>query len=193
MSNTDLIALAGVVAALLGALTTWLAMRKQYQAKRLFFNLEIEALLRRQDPKLSQDLEILYRGQPLPSPTLISLDIGNSGYAAVENAIVIVQIPGSQHVIPAYFFEVPAGYEDLWKVHALEKDRCEVRMQHLNPKQVARVRLMIGNAPTGDVQVTCPMPNVQLTEVGTERLNKLSEALLDIAAPQMLSFFRMLR
>jgi hypothetical protein len=190
-SSSDYIAIASVLAALVGALTTWLVMRRQFANKKLSYTYTMEPIVRSDDPDLSRDLKVMYRGEELPQPTLLSLDITNTGLTAIENAEVIVNLPGATYLIPGHFVDVPAGYLMLWDIERTDAEECTIKFKHINPKQVARIRLLMDEMPKGEPRVSCPMPNVECTKASLATLGVFAEAVITAVAPQILGGIRL--
>lgn len=186
METPEYLAIAGVFATVLGALVTWLVMKRQFACKRLTYSYEIEPLLRKSDPDLSRDLKVFYKEDELSQPALLSLTISNTGHAAIENAEVIVQLPGPTYLIPGDFLDIPPGYLMLWDIERTDAEECTIRFKHINPKQVARVRLLMDEIPTGEPRVSCPMPNVECVRGSPVSLSVLAELIVSVAAPQLL-------
>lgn len=67
------------IATIAGPIVTWLVMKRQFQPKRLSYTTEVEPILRRTDPELIFDLKIIFKGEELPQPTLLNIDITNTG------------------------------------------------------------------------------------------------------------------
>ena len=153
-----------------GVVVTWLIMKRQFQSKRLSYSVEVEPILRRTDPELIFDLKVMFKGEELLRPTLLNLDVANTGYAAVEDVRIIVRLPGTTYLVPGYFLDLPPGYAALWTITSTDAEECEIHLKHLNPKQIARVRLLMDETPTGVPQVVCPMANVRLVRVDDVRL-----------------------
>lgn len=177
---TEYIAIAAVVATLFGALVTWLVMKRQFQSKRLIYSVEVEPILRRSDPELIFDLKVMFKGEELPRPTLLNIDIANTGLAAVEDAKIVVRLPGTTYLVPGYFLELPPGYGELWRIESTDAEECAIHLKHINPKQVARVRLLMDETPTAVPQVSCPMPNVQFIRAEDTEMSKLSRLLAQV-------------
>jgi hypothetical protein len=55
--------MAGVLATGLGALATWLVMRRQFASKRLSYFYRIEPIIRSDDEDLARDLKVYYKGE----------------------------------------------------------------------------------------------------------------------------------
>jgi hypothetical protein len=183
--------MASVLASALGAFATWLVMRRQFASKKLSYSFTIEPILRSNEPDLARDLKVYYRGEELPDPTVLTVEIANVGLTAIENAEIIIQLPGATYLMPGYFVDVPAGYLMLWNIERTDAEECTIRLQHINPKQVARVRLLMDEMPNGEPRISCPMPNVECSKASLAKLGILAEFVVQHAAPQLLSFVRL--
>lgn len=190
MSNSDYIAIAGVFATVLGVLVTWLIMKRQFASKKLTYSYTVERLLNKSEPDLARDLKVLYQGEELPDPTLMSLMIVNTGLAAVEDAEVIIQLPGATYLIPGYFVNMPVGYSTLWTIERTDAEECTLRFKHINPKQVATVHLLMDEMPDGEPRISCPMPNVELTRAGMTKLGLVAEVVGHAVAPHSIGVIR---
>jgi hypothetical protein len=186
LGTPEYIALAGVIATVLGALVTWLVMKRQFASKRISYTYQVEPLLRTPDAHLSHDLKVTFKGEELPEPALLSLTISNTGHTAIENAEVVVQLPGATYLIPGYFLEVPPGYLHLWDIERTDAEECTIRFQHINPGQIARVRLLMDEVPKGPPEIACPMPNVQCVPGRPVTLGLVAEVVVKAVAPQLL-------
>jgi len=182
MGKSDYIALAGVVATILGIFVTWLVMKKQFASKKLSYALKIEPLLLRRDAALARDLKVFYQGEELPEPALLSVDIENVGLSAVEDANLTINLPGATYLIPGYFQDTPPGYDLLWTIERTDAEECQVRFEHINPKQVARVRLLMDEVPKGEPSVSCAMPNVELIRSSRVEPTTLAQSVIRAAA-----------
>ena len=193
MTTSDSIALAGVFATILGVLVTWLVMKRQIAAKRLSYSVQIEPLLLKSDADLASDLKVVYRGNELPEPALLSLEIANVGLAAIEDARVVIELPGATYLIPGYFQDIPPGYDDLWEIERTDAEKCEVRFKHINRKQVARIRFLMDEIPKGEPSVSCPMPNVELIKSSKIQISSIGEFLIEVISPTAMSLIRQAR
>ncbi len=191
MNPANYIAMASVLATALGAFATWLVMRRQFASKKLSYSFTIEPILRSNEPDLARDLKVYYRGEELPDPTVLTVEIANVGLTAIEHAEIIIQLPGATYLLPGYFVDVPVGYLMLWNIERTDAEECTIRLQHINPKQVARVRLLMDEMPNGEPRISCPMPNVECTKASLAKLGILAEFVVQHAAPQLLSFVRL--
>lgn len=176
---------------MLGALVTWLVMKRQFASKKLSYSYTMEAIVRSDDPDLARDLKVFYQGEELPQPTLLSLEITNTGYTAIEKAEVVVKLPGATYLMPGYFVDIPAGYLMLWNIERTDAEECTIKLEHINPKQVARVRLLMDEMPNGEPQIACPMPNVECTKTSLATLGVVAEIAIQLVAPQLISTLRL--
>ena len=193
MNKADYIALAGVLATMISALVTWLVMKRQFASKKLSYALTVNTLLLKRDAGLAQDLKVFYKGEELPEPALLSVDISNIGLAAVEDAKVIIQLPGVAYLIPGYFQDIPLGYDPLWTIERTDAEECEIHFKHINPKQTARIRLLMDEVPKGEPSVSCPMPNVELTKASRVELSTVAEIVIGAVSPKALNLIRQLK
>jgi hypothetical protein len=185
MGNSEYIAIAGVFAVLLSVLVTWLIMKHQFASKKLSYVYTIDPILRNIDPHLARDLKVSYQDEDLPEPTILNLQITNTGFTAVENAKVVVQLPGATYLIPGYFTDIPTGYEDLWSIERTDAEECTIMFKHINPKQIARIRLLMDEMPKGEPKIFCPMPNVEFTKINIASLSVAAKLLIKALAPQV--------
>jgi hypothetical protein len=142
--------------------------------------------MRLSDADLSRDLRVLYKGEELPEPALLSLTISNTGQTAIENAEIIVQLPGPTYLIPGDFLDIPPGYLMLWGIERTDAEECTIRFKHINPGQVARVRLLMDEVPKGEPRISCPMPNVECVRGNPVTLSLVGEIVVNVVAPQLL-------
>jgi hypothetical protein len=192
-SPAEYISIASIVATLAGVVVTWLVMKHQFQSKRLSYTADIEPILRRSDPELIFDLKVMFKGEELLRPTLLNLDIGNTGHTAVEDAKIVVRLPGTTYLVPGYFLNLPAGYSELWTIVPTDAEECVIHLKHINPKQIARVRLLMDETPNGAPQVVCPMPNVQFVRVEDIQLSGFARVLARVFIPQLTQAIRLFR
>lgn len=191
MSKAEYIAIAGVIATLLGIMVTWLIAKRQFSSKKLTYSYTIERLIKNDDFDLSHDLKVFYRDEELPEPTLMSLEITNTGQSAIENAEVVIQLPGATYLIPGYFVDIPAGYLMLWDIDRTDAEECTIKFKHINPKQTAKIRLLMDEMPNGDPLINCPMPNVECNKASVASMGIITKAIVSIVAPQIFGMARL--
>jgi len=190
LNNTEYIAISAVGATLLSILITWLIMKRQFASKKLSYSYSIEPIVKNSDPDLARDIKVLYQGEELPDPTLMSLEICNTGYTAIENAEVSVELPDSTYLIPGHFVDIPAGYSSLWDIERTDAEECTIFFKHINPGQKASILLLMDGSPTGLPRISCPMPNVEFNQANLVKLGIISELVVQIVAPQLISLRR---
>jgi hypothetical protein len=191
LEYVEYITLAGVVATLLGIFVTWLLAKKQFEAKKLTYSYDIEKLVKNDDPDLSRDLKVLYRDEELQEPTLMTLEIANTGRRAVENAEIVVQLPGTTYLIPGHFVDLPAGYLHLWNIERTDAEECTVKLKHINPRQTVKMRFLMDEMPQGEPQLSCPMPNVEFNRASAATMGVLAEIIVSVVAPQVSGIMRL--
>jgi hypothetical protein len=188
LKSSDLIpAIASIVAALIGAIATWAVMRRQFASKKLTYAFTVEPLVNVNDPDLVRDLTVHYKGELLPSPTFLYVEIANVGMTAIENARVVITLRDTTYLIPGYFLDPPAGYTFLWNIDRTDAEECTIRFDHINPKQVARVRLLMDEVPRSDPQFSCPMPNVILIEANKTKFGILARLFVEGLAAELVN------
>lgn len=165
-------------------------MKRQFASKKLTYSYSIESIVKSTDPDLARDLKVFYQGNELAAPTLLSVEITNTGLAAIENAEVVIQLPGTTYLIPGYFVDVPAGYLMLWDIEQTDAEECTIKFKHINPKQTAKVRLLMDEIPKGEPRIACPMPNVEISRANLATLGVVAQFVVSVAAPQILGVAR---
>jgi len=78
----------------------------------------------------------------------------------------------------------------LWDIDRTDAEECTIRFKHINPKQVANIRLLMDERPDGEPRISCPMPNVECTKAGPAKLGVLAELLLEAFNPELLGIIR---
>lgn len=191
MGLTEYIAIAGVAATVLASFVTWLVMKRQFTSKRLTYSYTVESIVKSADPDLARDLKVFYKGEELPEPALLSVEITNTGLTAIENAEFVIQLPGTTYLLPGYFVDIPAGYLMLWDITQTDAEECTIKFKHINPKQTAKVRLLMDEMPKGDPRFACPMPNVECIKASLATLGVAAELVVSLVAPQILGLARL--
>lgn len=189
--QADYIAIAGVLATAVGSLVTWLVAKRQFASKKLTYSYTIEKIVKSADPDLARDLKVFYRNELLPEPTLMNLEITNTGRTAIEDARVVIQLPGATYLIPGHFVDLPTGYLMLWDLERTDAEECTVRFNHINPRQTAKIRLLMDEMPNGEPSIACPMPNVECTKASIATMGVVAEAIVAVVAPQILGMARL--
>ncbi len=121
----------------------------------------------------------------------MTLEITNSGHSAVEDAEVVVQLPGSTYLIPGHFIDLPPGYLSLWDIERTDAEECTVKLKHINPRQTAKMRFLMDEMPQGNPQLACPMPNVEFDKASVAKMGVMAEIVVSFVAPQVLGATRL--
>jgi hypothetical protein len=127
----------------------------------------------------SAGLKIEYKGEELPQPVLLTLEIFNLGNVAIiKPPISIATVRGATYIIPVQIEDPPAGYEDLWDIRRSDADECEVIVDHINPGQVLKATFLMDEIPKQMPCFRCAQPDLLVKELRPSELAKVS---LDIA------------
>jgi len=183
MIFSDYIGIGGIVATIvIGIITgviTWITTTKTQSRKRLNYDIYMFPILSQQAGKC-RDLKIYYKDEELPEPYILAVDIFNTGNKAISNPPIKISAVGATYVIPGYFEDIPLGYEELWSMERTDAEECELHIKHVNPKQIIKARLYLDEKPKEIPLLTCPMENVEVKSIDSERrkvLNILKESL----------------
>lgn len=175
----DIIGIGGIVATLLvgmvTCLVTWKLTLKSIKQLKMSYNIQFFPILSNSVTKGAEinldDLKIQYRDKVLSNPCLLALEIVNSGNDAINNPPIKIRTDENIEIIPGYFEDVPAGYEGLWSFSKETPNSCNIQLEHLNPKQVAKIRFFLDNLPQNKIVFECPMQNLQIQEVAYNNAN----------------------
>ncbi|HKQ48803.1 MAG TPA: hypothetical protein VJZ71_12095 [Phycisphaerae bacterium] len=176
----------GVAATLLGVIVTWRVARYSQTRRELTYKVTMEPILRSPIPALeATDLRISYKGEELPEPVLLSVDVTNTGNAVIENPPIEIRAPGATYVIPGYFESPPPGYETIWMFERNDGESCAIRLPHINPGQTAKARMLMDEMPGQLPQFICPMAGVFVRRQMSIKVNKFVQFIVDIISPQL--------
>jgi hypothetical protein len=192
MDTSDYIGIGGIIATVIvGILTgviTWIIAKKTQSTKKLNYDIRVYPILSQQ-ADMCKDLKIYYKGEELPEPYILAVDIINSGNQAIVNPPIKISAVGATYVIPGYFEDVPVGYEELWSIERSDAEECKLHIEHINPKQIIKVRLYLDEKPSQMPLFTCPMENVEVKNIEVESkriLIKILRECLEIALPRFI-------
>lgn len=177
--SNDIIGIGGIIATLLvgivTCLVTWKITMKSIKQLKISYNIQVFPILSNsvtQNADINlDDLKIQYKDKELLNPCLLALEIINTGNEAINDPPIKIRIDEDIEIIPGYFEDIPAGYEDLWNFDKTDPNSCNVLLQHINPKQVVRTRFFLDNLPQKKIIFECPMQNVQTQEVAYNNTN----------------------
>jgi hypothetical protein len=185
MTKDQYIAIAGILATLIGIIVTWLVAKISQSKKELSYRLKIEHLFQKKIADPNGDFIITYKGEELPEPALLSVDITNTGNVPIENPPIEIEAVGATYVIPGFFDKIPPGYDNLWTIDRTDAESCAIKLQHINPGQTARVRLLMDELPKDIPIFKCPMAGVRIKRQSRVELNKFASTILDITSPSI--------
>lgn len=117
------------------------------------------------------DLKIQYKDKELLNPCLLALEIVNIGNEAINEPPIKIRTDENIEIIPGYFEDIPAGYEDLWNFDKTNPNSCNILLKHINPKQIVKTRFFLDNLPQKKIIFECPMQNVQPQEIIYDNAN----------------------
>lgn len=192
MTTDQSIALGGAISTLLGVVITWLVAKRTQPKKELAYRIGMDRLIPTKIADPGGHL-VIYKGEELPEPVLLTVDISNTGNVPVENPPIEVKAMGATYVIPGYFETPPPGYEDLWSLERTDAESCAIRLAHINPGQTARARLLMDELPAELPIVSCPMAGLQLKEQGTVQISGPARLLLEILSPSASALIKTMR
>lgn len=173
MSQDNIIGIGSIVTTIvvgvLTCLVTWKVTMKTIKQLKLAYSIQIFPILSnsfKQGKELAlTDLQINYKDKVLKNPCLLTLDIINTGNVAVKNPPIQIKCDEEIEIIPGYFEEVPHGYEELWTIKKNDSCSCKILLNHVNPKQIVKVRFFLDDFPNQKLIFECPMENIQLLEM----------------------------
>lgn len=188
----DWIAISGVAATIIVGLISWIVSaaltRRTLDRKILGYRMEASPLMT--TSLKSAGLKIEYKGEELPHPVLLTLEIFNLGNVAIINPpISIATVRGATYIIPVQVEDPPAGYEDLWDIRRSDADECEVSVAHINPGQVLKATFLMDEVPREMPCFRCALPDLVVKEVKPSELAKVSLEIAEATFP-MLSAMR---
>lgn len=185
MEAEHYIGLGGVIATIFGVVVTWIVAKRTQETKRLSYRITAEPLFKKQIDDPDGQLEITYRGELVPEPVLLAVDIVNTGNKEIENPPIEIEAVGATYIIPGYFESVPPGYEDLWTLDRTDAESCAIRVEHLNPGQVVKARFLLDEIPSELPVFKCPMAGVEIRPWEKTELSKIAELAIELISPSL--------
>lgn len=179
MKVSDYIAIAGIVATIVVGIISWFVSahltKKSINKQSLNYEIKLYPIISKVFLSKSSDLRIYYKDDILPEPTLLAVDIVNTGNVAIENPPIEIEAHGATYIIPGYIEDIPPGYEDIWSIERSDAETCIIQLQHINPGQVVKARFFLDELPLKAPVFKCPMKDVEIREVtDSEMLDLLS-------------------
>ena len=177
--SNDIIGIGGIIATLLvgivTCLVTWKLTMKSIKQLKISYNIQVFPILSNsvtQNTDINlDDLKIQYKDKELLNPCLLALEIVNIGNEAINEPPIKIRNDEDIEIIPGYFEDIPAGYENLWSFDITSPHSCNILLKHINPKQVVKTRFFLDNLPQKKIIFECPMQNVQTQEVAYNNAN----------------------
>lgn len=189
MNLTNSISIWNIVATvLIGLITCFVTIyitKKSMKVKKLTYEMKLTPLIPSGREEDFKKFKIFYNDEQLVKPYLLSVDIINSGNTAIDNPPIKIEAMDATYIIPGYFEDMPPGYDDLWSSEREDAEICSIKLEHINPGQVAKVRFYLDEEPKAEIVFKCPMKDLQLRRINTELraniLNSTKSVLLDVA------------
>ncbi|PIC80556.1 hypothetical protein CSV75_01830 [Sporosarcina sp. P18a] len=166
---------------IVGVISWWVSSyvtKKSLKRQKLNYEIKLYPIISKGFLNKSDDLQIHYQEELLPDPTLLAVDIINSGNVAIENPPIEIKALGATYIIPGYIEEIPAGYEELWELTRTDAEACAVKLAHINPGQIVKARFFLNELPSNPPVFQCPMKDLELQEVNTEMKQIFMNSLL---------------
>lgn len=153
--SNNIVGIGGIIVTLLvgivTCLVTWKLTMKSIKQLKISYNVQIFPILsnsvtKNKDINLA-DLKIQYKDKELLNPCLLALEIINIGNEAINEPPIKIWTDENIEIIPGYFEDIPAGYEELWSFDKPHSNSCNILLKHINPKQVVKTRFFLDNLP----------------------------------------------
>lgn len=190
ISFGDKLSLANILIAVLLAILTWIVswiiFKAQASKKQLSYHMRMTPVITHDFSGGRGVLEVKYNGEIIDKLVLFEIDIKNTGNSAVENAGIRLSNQGGVYLIPGYFEDVPPGYDDLWEIEREDGEDSLIRLQHINPGQVAKVRFVMDNLPRTFPTISCPMAGLELKKVRLEEFKPIIRVLSEMVIRKVL-------
>ena len=117
MSFQEYLGVGSIVATLLVGIISWILSsyltKKSLTKKKINYEMKLFSIISNNFLTRTSDLQIYFHEKLLTEPTLLAVDIINTGNVAIEHPPIEIEAVGATYIIPGYIENVPAGYEDL--------------------------------------------------------------------------------
>lgn len=172
--NDNLIGIGGIIATLVGAvitcIVTWLLTVRNINKLKIAFRLQVFSILSNtvtNNTKINMtDWQIKYKDRLLDNPCILTIDIINMGNTSLLKPPIKIRTNEDITIIPAYFEDIPIGYEDLWIMDQTNLTNCcTLLLDHINPKQIVKARFILDKLPKEKIVFECPMPEIHIQEI----------------------------
>lgn len=182
MNLSEYLGLGSIIATVLVGIISWIISayltKKTLNKKKLNYEIKMFPIISKDFFSKSSDLKIYFKEELLPEPTLLAVDIINSGNVAIESPPIEIETMGATYIIPGYIEEIPPGYEDIWELERTDAESCSIHLEHINPGQVVKARFFLDELPKNPPVFKCPMKDLELKEVDTEIKTVFLESLM---------------
>lgn len=169
LTTDQLIGIGAATATILAALISWYASawveRRNRTRLRLTYKMTYQRIISRDVLVNPRDFKIEYRGETLQEPTLLSVDIKNSGNTAIQNPPIEIEAVRATYVIPGWFEDIPPGYESIWSIERTDAESCALHIEHINPGQTVKARFLLDEYPEEAPIFKCPMMNLEVKRI----------------------------
>ena len=186
LSTAEWISVAAVLASVFIGVISWFVSaaltRRSIDNKVLGYRMEVSPLMT--TSLKSGGLKIEYRGEELPEPLLLTVEVFNLGNVSIENPpISIVTSGDATYIIPVQVEDPPPGYEDLWEIERSDAGQCKIHLAHINPGQIVKATFLMDEIPIEMPHFRCPLPNLIVKRVDPVDFAKLSIEIVGAAFP----------
>lgn len=182
MDLAEYLGLGAIIATVLVGIVSWILSayltKKTLKRKKINYEIKMFPIISKDFSSKSSDLKIYFKEELLPEPTLLAIDIINSGNVAIEVPPIEIEALGATYIIPGYIEDIPPGYEDIWKLEKTDAESCAIHLEHINPGQVVKARFFLDEFPKNPPVFKCPMKDLEIIEVDTEIKKVFLESLI---------------
>ena len=158
-----------IIIGIISCVVTWrLTLRSVNRMELTYYKKVIEILsnsIHKQYTGLG-DLKITYSNEPLDNPSLLLLEIGNTGNTSISHPPISIKAKENTQVriFSGFIQNVPEGYEDIWKIQPQSTDCYNIAIGHMNPKQLLKAVFLLDHCSSEDeISFICPMQDVTIT------------------------------
>ncbi len=194
-SQSDVIGIMGAMATVIIGILSWFVSaahsRKTMQRKELQYRIRVTSLVNNKIFKEAESLEIKYKGDIIDELVFLEVDIINSGNVAILNPPIKIESRDSTYIIPAYFEDVPDGYDYHWAVEREDGETCRIKADHINPGQIIKARFLMDNLPPEEPMFTCAMPDLSIKRASDVEVSLVAGKLLEVVYPNLASAMKL--
>jgi len=142
MSLQEYLGVGSIVATLLVGIISWVLSsyltKKSLTKKKINYEIKLFPIISNNFVTRTSDSQIYFHDKLLTEPTLLAVDIINSGNAAIECPPIEIEAVGVYH--SWYIENVPTAYAELWQLEKNDDHLCAINLKHINPGQVVEAR-----------------------------------------------------